>query len=174
LAEVQGAVLTAELLQFNVITEGAQNILNWATVLPSARDNNKSFDIERSHNGETFQTIGTVKALGKATNYTFADTEPINGINYYRLRQHDNDGTESYSKVISVVNKGGKRLNLYPTLVFNGFLTLDTEGGDYAIYNVFGQQVQSGQIAQRLDVSALANGIYVFKLGTEQVKFVKQ
>ena len=174
LAEVQGAVLTAELLQFNVITEGGQNILNWATALPSARDNNKSFDIERSHNGETFQTIGTVKALGKATNYTFADTEPINGINYYRLRQHDNDGTESYSKVISVANKGGKRLNLYPTLVSNGFLTLDTEGGDYAIYNVFGQQVQSGQITQRLDVSALTNGIYVFKLGAEQVKFVKQ
>lgn len=165
------AVLGVELLRFDVHTEGSKNHLTWAT---ASETNNKGFDIERSRDGATFQAIGTVKALGKAGNYTFTDAEPVNGTNYYRLRQIDFDGTETYSKVVSVANKGGKSLKVYPTLVSTGFLTVDTEGGDYAIYNVFGQQVQSGKTAQRLDVSTLAKGTYILKVGTEQAKFVKQ
>jgi hypothetical protein len=165
------AVLPVELLKFTATTEGSKNYLTWAT---ASETNNKGFDIERSRDGATFQSIGTVKAIGKAGNYIFTDATPVNGTNYYRLRQIDFDGTETYSKVVSVANKGGKSLKVYPTLVSNGFLTVDTEGGDYAIYNIVGQQVQSGQTSQRLDVSALAKGTYILKVGTEQAKFVKQ
>jgi hypothetical protein len=165
------AVLPVELLKFTATTEGAKNHLTWAT---ASETNNKGFDIERSRDGETFQTIGTVKAIGKAGNYNFIDAEPVNGTNYYRLRQIDFDGTATLSKVVSVTTKGDKHLKVYPTLVSNGFLTVDTEGRDYAIYNIFGQQVQSGKTTQRLDVSALAKGAYILKVGTEQAKFVKQ
>lgn len=165
-----GSVLPVELTSFTVTTEGGKNHLTWAT---ASETNNKGFDIERSRDGETFQAIGTVKAIGKAGNYNFTDAEPVNGTNYYRLRQIDNDGTETYSKVVSVNNKGGKSLKVYPTLVSNGVLTVDTEGGDYAIYNIVGQQVQSGKTTQRLDVSTLAKGTYILKVGTEQVKFTK-
>ena len=65
-------------------------------------------------------------------------------------------------------------MKVYPTLVSNGILTVDTEGGDYDIYNIVGQQVQSGKTTQRLDVSALAKGTYILKVGAEQAKFVKQ
>ena len=162
--------LAVELINFNAATEGSKNHLTWST---ASETNNKGFDIERSRDGETFQSIGTVKAIGKAGNYNFTDAVPF-ATSYYRLKQVDFDGTETYSKVVSVANKGGKSLKVYPTLVSNGFLAVDTEGGDYSIYNIVGQQVQSGKTAQRLDVSALAKGTYFLKVGTEHAQFVKQ
>ena len=168
---INTGVLKVELLNLDATTEGSKITLNWSTV---SEENNKGFDIERSRDGETFQTIGNVKGIGKAANYNFVDANPYNGVNYYRLRQVDYDGLETLSKVVSVSSKGGKALKVYPTLVSNGFLTVDTEGADYAIYNIVGQQVQNGKTTQRLDVSALAKGTYILKVGTEQAKFIKQ
>jgi hypothetical protein len=42
------------------------------------------------------------------------------------------------------------------------------------ILNLFGQEVLSGKAAQPIDVSALPQGAYFLKVGTEQVKFMKQ
>ena len=172
------AVLPIELIQFDVQNiEGGKNHLTWAT---ASETNNKGFDIERSRDGATFQSIGTVKAIGKAGNYNFTDAEPVNGTNYYRLRQIDFDGTATFSKVVSVANKGGKGLKVYPTLVSNGILTVDTEGGqlrDFSVTNLLGQQALSGKTPPSgvggLDVSSLAKGTYILKVGSEVAKFVK-
>ena len=170
-----GSVLPVELTAFDVQnTEGSKNHLTWAT---ASETNNKGFDIERSRDGTTFQSIGTVKAIGKAGNYNFTDAEPVNGTNYYRLRQIDFDGTETFSKVVSVANKGGKALKVYPTLVTNGILTVDTEGvqlRDFSVTNLLGQQVLVGKTTTQIDVSSLAKGTYMLKVGSEVAKFVKQ
>ena len=165
-------VLPIELAQFDVKnTEGAKNHLTWRT---ASEKDNSHFDIERSTDGTTFHSIGQVKGNNKPSSYQYTDAAPFT-TSYYRLKQVDFDGTATYSKVVSVEQKGkGKGLKVYPTLVSNGLLTVDTEGGDYSIYNIVGQQVQSGTTAQRLDVSALAKGTYILKVGTEQAKFVKQ
>jgi hypothetical protein len=75
----------------------------------------------------------------------------LHGTNYYRLRQIDFDGTATFSKVVSVANKGGKALKVYSTLVSNGILTVDTEGGqlrDFSVMNLLGQQVLVGKTTQ--------------------------
>lgn len=169
--------LPIELTTFATNTEGSKNNLTWAT---ASEVNNKMFEIERSYDGKDFTSIGQVKGNNKPSNYQYVDYAPFN-TTYYRLKQIDNDGTETYSKVITATLKSGKSLKVYPTLVSNGVLTVSslrgdeaTEGGDFAIYNVFGQQVQSGKTAQRLDVSTLAKGTYILKVGTELAKFVRQ
>jgi hypothetical protein len=164
--------LPIELTRFDVQnTEGSKNHLTWRT---ASEKDNSHFDIERSTNGSTFHNIGQVKGNNKPSSYQFVDNQPF-ATSYYRLRQIDFDGTETVSKVVSVEQKSkGKGLTIYPTLVSNGILTVDTEGGDYSIYNIVGQQVQNGKTTQRLDVSALAKGTYILKVGTEQAKFVKQ
>lgn len=165
-------VMPVELTAFDVQnTEGSKNHLTWRT---ASEKDNSHFDIERSTDGSTFHNIGQVKGNNKPSSYQYVDAAPFT-MSYYRLKQVDFDGTTTYSKVVSVEQKGkGKGLKVYPTLVSNGILTVDTEGGDYSIYNIVGQQVQSGQTTQRLDVSALAKGTYILKVGAEQVKFVKQ
>jgi Secretion system C-terminal sorting domain len=166
------ATLPIELVEFDVNTEGSKNNLTWRT---ESEKNNSHFDIERSTDGKTFHNIGQVKGNNKPSSYQFVDNQPF-ATSYYRLRQIDFDGTETLSKVVSVELKGkSKGLKVYPTLVSNGILTVDTEGGaDYAIYNLFGQTMQTGKTQQQLNVSALTSGTYILKVGTEQAKFVKQ
>jgi Domain of unknown function (DUF4082) len=173
-----GVPLPIELTQFDVQnTEGSKNHLTWRT---ESEKDNKHFDIERSTDGKTFHSIGQVKGNNKPSSYQFVDNQPF-AISYYRLRQIDFDGTETLSKVVSVELKGkGKGLTVYPTLVSNGILTVDTEGGqlrDFSVMNLLGQQVLSGKApfgGWGLDVSALAKGTYMLKVGSEVAKFVKQ
>ncbi|MDX5348961.1 MAG: hypothetical protein LPK19_17150, partial [Hymenobacteraceae bacterium] len=76
--------------------------LNWQTA--SEKDNDR-FEIERSTNGKDFVAIGMLKGNGSTntlTDYTFTDAEPMRGLNYYRLKQVDFDGTSEYSKVIAL------------------------------------------------------------------------
>jgi hypothetical protein len=169
-------VLPVELLSFTgKNTEGSKNNLTWRT---ESEKNNKHFDIERSTDGTTFHPIGQVKGNNKPSSYQFVDNQPF-ATTYYRLRQIDFDGTETYSKIVSVVQTGkGKGLTIYPNPVSNT-LTVDNmeedeEVGNFQILNLFGQQVLTGKTMQQLDVSALAQGTYVLKVGAEQVKFVKE
>jgi Secretion system C-terminal sorting domain len=175
--------LPIELTVFDVQnTEGGKNHLTWTT---ASETNNKTFDIERSTDGTTFHSIGQVKGNNKPSSYQFVDHQPF-ATSYYRLRQIDFDGTETLSKVVSVELKGkSKGLKVYPTLVSNGILTVDTdgtsrenrEGGqlrDFSVMNLLGQQVLVGKTTQQLDVSSLAKGTYMLKVGSEVAKFVKQ
>ncbi|MFN3402603.1 MAG: glycoside hydrolase family 9 protein [Cytophagaceae bacterium] len=79
-------------------------ILNWST---ASESNSKFFEIQKSSNPESgFSTIGSVPAAGnssKVLTYNFMDENPAIGVNYYRLKQVDKDGSEEFSNVISVV-----------------------------------------------------------------------
>ena len=107
-------------------------------------------------------------------------TDVINHVStaadYYRLRQIDNDGKETFSKVISIQTRSNdNKLKAYPNPVSN-VLTIETEAtGDYQIINILGQIILRGLVSlQQIDVSALSQGNYVLKVGIEQVKFIKQ
>ena len=164
--------LPVELLSFDAQnTEGGTNTLTWRT---ASEKNNRHFDIERSTDGSTFHSIGQVKGNNKPSSYQFVDNQPF-VTSYYRLRQIDFDGTETVSKVVSIAQKGkGKGLTIYPNPVSNTLTVENTEGANFQILNLLGQQVLTGKTGQRLDVSALPQGTYVLKVGAEQVKFVKQ
>jgi hypothetical protein len=170
-----GSVLPVELTQFDVNTEGSKNNLTWRT---ASEKNNSHFDIERSTDGTTFYNIGQVKGNNKPSSYQFVDHQPF-ATTYYRLRQIDNDGKETLSKVISVELKGkGKGLAVYPNPVSSLLNVVYTEGSSFQILNLFGQQVLSGKTPPSgvggLDVSALPQGTYILKVGAEQAKFIKQ
>jgi hypothetical protein len=168
-------VLPIELTVFDVQnTEGGKNHLTWRT---ESEKDNSHFDIERSTDGSTFHSIGQVRGNNKPSSYQFVDNQPF-AMTYYRLKQVDFDGTTTYSKVVSVEQKNkSKGLKVYPTLVSNGILSVDTEGvelRDFSITNLLGQPVLAGKTTQQLDVSRLSQGTYVLKVGTEVAKFVKQ
>ena len=173
-------LLGVELRRFEATKTEQSNLLMWET---ATETNNRHFDIERSTDGTTFHSIGQVKGSNKPSSYQYVDASPFT-MSYYRLKQVDFDGTTTYSKVISVEQKGkGKGLKVYPTLVSNGILTVviardeATEGGqlrDYSVMNLLGQQVLVGKTTTQIDVSSLAKGTYMLKVGTEVAKFVKQ
>lgn len=61
-----------------------------------------TYSIERSVDGTSFIDIGSIRALGSGSTYTFTDSRPVVGINYYRLAVIDNDGNVTYSQTLSV------------------------------------------------------------------------
>ncbi|MEO8590782.1 MAG: hypothetical protein ABI432_15510 [Flavobacteriales bacterium] len=100
-------LLPVELLSFNGKPLGTAVELKWSTGSEQASDH---FIVERSLDGSLFVPIGRVEAAGNSSTlleYDHVDKDPAQGINYYRLRQVDTDGTTKTSQVISVVFKGG-------------------------------------------------------------------
>jgi Secretion system C-terminal sorting domain len=167
-------VLPIELRDFRGSTEGSINHLVWST---ASEINNKGFQVERLNStNKVWETLGFVHAQGKAATYDFLDMHPLS-INYYRLRQIDIDRHEQLSKIISLSMPFEKSLKVYPTAVSNVVnvdFAAEKENSRFHIFNILGQQVQTGVLTQTLDVSTLALGTYILKVGTEQAKFYKQ
>jgi hypothetical protein len=176
-----GSVLPIELLDFKGTPQYNGNFLTWTT---ANEVNNKGFQMERSPQPpkgafEPWDILGFVDAKGKAATYDFLDATPPSGAGgYYRLRQIDNDGKETLSKIISISRKATSGLKVYPNPTSNVLTIEINNSGDFQIINLLGQQVMTGKTppsgAGGLDVSALPQGSYFLKVGKEQVKFVKQ
>jgi hypothetical protein len=167
-------VLSIELTAFMANALPSGNLLTWTT---ANEVNNKGFQVERLMTNGEWSTLGFVKAQGKAATYDFTDNTPLS-TTYYRLRQMDNDGKETLSKVISISLKSKTTLKAYPS-VTTGILTVETtQTGAYQVFNLLGQQLLSGKTPPEeiggLDVSALPIGAYFLRIGEKQVRFMKQ
>ena len=96
--------LPVGLTDFSASRCGNKICLFWNTV---SENNNDHFEIERSADGRIFNSIGSVNGNGTTSighNYTFSDAHPLNGKNYYRLKQVDIDRKFSFSSVLRVNN----------------------------------------------------------------------
>ena len=166
--------IPVELVDFTGIKTDEGNLLTWRTV---SEINNRNFEVERrQETGNAWETLGFIKANNKASTYQFIDKPLPNIINYYRLRQIDNDGKETLSKVIALIINGKNKLKIFPNPVLNTLILEKGEIGEigsYQIFNLLGQEVRHGSSTQRIDVSTLTRGTYLLKVDTEQVMFVK-
>ena len=96
--------LPVTLVQWNAEKKNQTTLLSWTT---SCEVNCARFEVERSADGVKYQSIASVGSQSAGgycstlNQYDFTDTRPFN-INYYRLKQIDNDGAFRYSKVIAV------------------------------------------------------------------------
>jgi len=77
--------------------------LDWET---TTEINNDFFTLERSADGINFEFVTFADGAGNSSevnSYRYFDRNYNDGINYYRLRQTDFDGTETYAKITSVL-----------------------------------------------------------------------
>jgi hypothetical protein len=94
-----GAVpLPVALTSFSAGRQGDAALLTWVT---AQEENNAGFDVQVSTDGSSFRTLTTIspKSPNSSTGstYKYVDQEVgKNGIRYYRLRQLDVDGKESF------------------------------------------------------------------------------
>jgi hypothetical protein len=168
-------VLPIELGPFWAINQGQQVLLKWITY---SETNNQKFTIQRSSSGIDFQSIGELKGAGnsnQALNYEFADEKPLNGLSYYRLKQTDFDGKESFSSVISVQREGqGSQFDVYPNPVNTEWLYLN-EKATITIFTTLNQQVISAHEVEKVNVSRLTPGLYLIRNQKGEVtRFVKE
>lgn len=173
------STLPVTFISFSVNYSATGNELKWQT---SDEINNKGFNVERSSNGNTWQTIGFVKAAGTGISslnqYRFTDVDPQGGINYYRLNQLDLDGNSTYSTVINVRLSAKDKTILFPNPA-NNFISIITKENNFTveIINIAGKSVAIFNKQKNLDIQFLAKGMYYLKLigakRTESFKFLK-
>jgi hypothetical protein len=93
---------------------------NELTFTTLSEKNNAYFTIQRSANGIDFTSIGNINGqLNTSTlkTYSFTDYQPIQGVNYYRIKQTDVDEKYEYSKTVSVMNISALSNRLKSTVV---------------------------------------------------------
>lgn len=109
-------LLPIELLYFTATPKEEDVLIEWETVVEV---NNDYMAVEHSIDGRNFTEIGKVAGAGSTLEpqyYNFLHTNPVPGINYYRLRQVDFDGKETYHKIVAVQFKTEEQVVLlYPT-----------------------------------------------------------
>jgi Secretion system C-terminal sorting domain len=160
--------------------------LNWET---ATEENDDFFTIERSATGKDndWAAILTIDGAGnslKATTYTVTDNDPIQGLVYYRLKETDLDGKETYpSEVIAITNpirQGESEVHPNPTksqlIIKDDSIELD----DLRMFNMIGEEVSEKIIlvskterSIELDLSNFAAGIYLIKTRTKTAKVHK-
>jgi hypothetical protein len=114
-------VLPVTLNRFTASSCDNNICLYWNT---ETENNCDHFEIQRSKDGIYFDKILSVPS--KATNgysfyklnYDVSDNAPPRGINYYRLKQIDKEGSYVYSDILSIQKDGKKALDLivYPNV----------------------------------------------------------
>jgi hypothetical protein len=173
------ATLPVEFLGFSAKPSPTGTILTWTT---ASERNNSHFEIERTNATRDWQVIGKVRGNGTSrvsNSYTFSDTRPMAGANYYRLKQVDMDGKFSYSRVVAVrfrANLTG--LDVTPTVVGDVIrvnLSADDISYSAAIYDITGKVWWRGNLqGTELNVGNLPSGTYMLRLLNEQENQVLQ
>jgi hypothetical protein len=144
-------------------------LLNWAT---SSENNNAYFEVQRSADGISFQSIG--KVPGNLTTsiehqYSFTDNNPISRTNYYKLKQVDIDGNFTTSNIISVKNNAGSNFSISPNPATNNLIVTHPAGDQQSFIRlvqadgkvVFTQNISVGAVQSPLDISKLTAGLYL-------------
>ncbi|MBD2723957.1 T9SS type A sorting domain-containing protein [Hymenobacter armeniacus] len=169
--------LPVQLTRFAANTKGNGIALDWAT---ATEKNSAYFEVQRSANSETFRTIEKVQALGSSTTthtYATLDRAPLAGLNYYRLRQVDADGKESYSSVVSARWSAVTAVELYPNPSSDKVYLNGLDGTvRFRVLNEMGKTLMSGETtgAAGVSVQTLPAGMYLLELVTETGRTVQR
>ncbi|MEO0683514.1 MAG: T9SS type A sorting domain-containing protein [Cyanobacteria bacterium J06649_11] len=169
LSGIAAGTLPVTLLSFTASPKNKTSVLHWETEL---EEENYGFFVEHSGDGKSFADIGFVEGKNQPDNYSFVDTKPSEGINYYRLRQTDFDGSFEYSGIRSVRFQNQPQILIYPN-PSNGELNItypdQPNSEDLFIYDVNGRLVHSEEAGvQKLDLSFLSNGLYLVVIGDQR------
>jgi hypothetical protein len=181
--------LPVELTAFQANQERFHQVqLEWVT---ASEENNAMFSVEHSTDARNFVEIAKVEGQGNSNieyYYSHTDKFPDSGINYYRLKQIDFDGTFSYSEIISIdVDKnttkpfviGNSLSKNEVTLIFN---ETPKENTRLEVFNASGIMFYQNKINPEtaylsIDISAFEPGMYFVRvpLGKEYriERFVK-
>ena len=172
--------LPISLLSFNGYHVEKGNYLHWST---ASEENSKSFIIERSFDGNSFEAIGTLEGAGNSNAqiaYNYLDEQPGKEINYYRLKMLDLDGDFAYSSVIAIRSES----ILVNSFVLNssnpntGELNLSvvsaTAGeGVFKIIDIIGRKVYQKSIYLNSGINAIMLYPELISAGTYILQFSK-
>lgn len=169
---VFGTLLPVTLIAFDATMIDGSAHLTFST---AGERNNAYYEIERSTDGSRFQTIGRVAGAVNThytSEYSFEDKHPLNGTNYYRLKQTDLDGRFAYSPVVVVLNMLQQRLRIQPMAGGTSVRVSLAQGtfseGIYEVFDSRGLLMTGGAISVEsetfyLETFGWPSGVYIMR-----------
>ena len=179
------AALPVELVSFTSSVKNNSVMLNWST---ATEVNNYGFDDLRQAHTSTplsvtnWEKIGFVNGNGNSSstkNYEYEDKNINSGKYSYRLKQIDNDGQYSYSKIVEVDLGLPKEFDLsqnYPN-PFNPTTTIKWQAPvsgfqTLKVYDVLGNEVatlvneyrEAGSYEVEFSANNFSSGVYYYQL----------
>lgn len=163
--------------------------LAWST---SSEANSANFELQRSADATRFNTLAVINSHVNSSSrqdYNYDDLLPLPGINYYRLKMNDEDGTYAYSRIIRVEMGKTKSQSIYlfpnPVSHILNLSPDDDENVSYEIIDGNGKVMREKTIGKTsrsrtltIDIKNLSEGLYFLMVeGTrsrETLKFVKE
>ncbi len=171
-----GSALPMGILYFKGKNVDNHNILQWATV---SEFNSDHFEIQRSVDGRNFESVGQVPAAGTSKNtreYRYTDQQAPGKLSYYRLAQVDQDGSSTYSTVVSINNNQGKwSVETYPNPVVDEvrleITSSQTGTMNLRLVNQQGQlirnlrtQKHNAEVIERINMKEIPAGVYFLEV----------
>lgn len=159
--------LPIELVAFEATAMHNNVQLDWTTA--SEKDNDH-FTIERSADAIAFMDILRLPAAGQSTTlqyYHGSDDAPLAGTAYYRLRQTDFDGNQSWSPMVAVHNDRPNTFTIFPNPAQGDVLRFATDesGWTLQLYSTSGMLVHTTLVQHnRIQLPPLPSGIYEARL----------
>lgn len=129
----------------------------------------------------TWTVIGTVKANSTHL-YSFTDKLPVNGNNFYQIRQVDQNGTYSYTSVRLVRVNVKNRLFIWPNPAHDNLtVQIPFKKATMEIYDVNGNLIWTtvtANMVNTIPVPGLPSGTYILQVKSDgnllREKFTKQ
>lgn len=180
-------VLPVKLQDFKGQVTATGNTLTWNAADESSLSH---YTIERKNGNGSFTAIGRKDISlsgGNEHSYLFDDNNPSKGVNQYRLRLVNKNGTVTYSNVVALQNdKAEKWYSIYPNPV-RDMLTIDfkvTKKHSYRIslINAIGQVIGNRSFTadgnsklQLPRTPAMIKGMYIIRIeDVETAEVVKE
>ncbi|MBL4733799.1 MAG: T9SS type A sorting domain-containing protein, partial [Flavobacteriales bacterium] len=158
------------------------NLLKWET---ASETNNDYFTVERSIDGASFNSIGTVPGAGHSNtrlSYEFADKNLLHQgeqlLYYYRLKQTDYDGQFAYSEIIALKRQKPDGLivsELYPNPAYEyvhfSYTNKENQPLKVEVYGPMGKEISKIydglDLSPQIDIRDLKDGIYIVKIAQQ-------
>ncbi|MDP4265297.1 MAG: DUF4082 domain-containing protein [Bacteroidota bacterium] len=174
--------LPVVLSEFRATPSNSDVLLSWKT---QSEFNSRGFEIQRSNNSADWYPVNFVNGAGESTttrNYSYTDKGLAPGLYYYRLRQTDYDGKNTFSSIVTAIIGGKGTVSLFPNYP-NPFSATSTIRYDLprtqkvrlSLVDMMGREVkvladnmsEAGSHLVTIDAATLQRQLYLVRLQTD-------
>jgi hypothetical protein len=161
--------LPVKLVNFVARLENNVSRLAWST---AQEENSDYFEVQHSLDAKHWTALGRVTARGESSvkkDYSYEHVDLNDGLNYYRLKMVDKDGTFAMSSIRSLRLENTGQVSLYPNPASDRFILKDLDLSkvkSVKVLNTAGITVweSAGVVSGQGIKISLADGLYLVRI----------
>jgi hypothetical protein len=165
-----GTILPVTMTRFEGSAAGCMATLQWQAATES---NMKQYDVQWSSSAQNdWTSLTSLKAKNSNNSrYAFSTGMTQGKTQFFRLKMTDNDGTVSYSKVLSLQCAANNTYTIYPNPASSRISITGTKAGQQLqVMGLDGKVIQmhlANEGNTSIGINALPAGTYLIRIGTK-------